>query len=74
MSSPADIEPGPIGDELRVAAQVIEMLLISDYSRMEDADTRYDSTHAQQGRFLLISHHEATEEFRRTATEPLDEA
>lgn len=45
------------------------MLLIKDHSRMKlEADTPYDSTHAQQHRLLPISHLEdwaaASQEFR----------
>lgn len=45
------------------------MLLIKDHSRMKlEADTPYDSTHAQQHRLLPISHPEdwaaASQEFR----------
>ncbi|MCU1389738.1 MAG: hypothetical protein JWL72_3076 [Ilumatobacteraceae bacterium] len=46
-------------DDLRVAAQVIEMLLIRDHSRMKfDAVTEYDSTHAEQFRLLPVAHPE----------------
>ncbi|HZM75771.1 MAG TPA: hypothetical protein VFC19_08600 [Candidatus Limnocylindrales bacterium] len=38
---------------------MIEMLLITDHSRMKfDAITAYDSTHQQQRRLLPISHPE----------------
>lgn len=68
--SPADISAGTIAEDLRTAAQVIEMLLIKDHSRMKlKASTPYDSTHQQQHRLLPISHPEhwstASEEFRR---------
>lgn len=57
--SPADIEFGTIAEELQTAAQVIEMLLIQDHSRMKlDAQTPYDSTHAQQHSLLPIAHPE----------------
>lgn len=51
-------------------AQVVEMLLIKDHSRMKlEATMPYDSTHAQQHRLLPISHPEewrgASESFRR---------
>lgn len=68
--SPADIEAGTIAEDLQTAAQVIEMLLIKDHTRMKhEAKTRYDSTHAQQHRLLSISHPdewaEASAEFRQ---------
>jgi len=68
--SPSSIESGSIEADLQLAAQVIEMLLIKDHSRMKlEAATPYDSTHAQQFRLLPISHPEdwaaASEEFRR---------
>lgn len=68
--SPADVTAGTIAEDLQVAAQVVEMLLIKDHSRMKlDARTPYDSTHEQQHRLLPISHPEdwsaASEEFRR---------
>lgn len=67
--SPMRIGSGTIPEDLQTAAQVIEMLLIKDHSRMKlDADTPYDSTHAQQHRLLHISHPEdweaASEEFK----------
>ncbi|MEV0545023.1 AbiV family abortive infection protein [Nocardia salmonicida] len=66
--SPADIAAGTIAEDLQVAAQVVEMLLIKDHSRMKlKAVTPYDSTHEQQHRLLPISHPEewgaASEEF-----------
>jgi len=68
--SPTDITAGTIAEDLRVAAQVVEMLLIKDHSRMKlDAVTPYDSTHEQQHRLLPISHPEdwsaASQEFKR---------
>uniref|UniRef100_UPI003D703ABB AbiV family abortive infection protein n=1 Tax=Micrococcus luteus TaxID=1270 RepID=UPI003D703ABB len=70
LLTPGDIGSGTIADDLQTAAQVVEMLLIKDHSRMKlDARTPYDSTHAQQHRLLSISHpedwHSASEEFRR---------
>lgn len=70
--SPSDIGPGTVEADLRQAAQVIEMLLIKDHTRMKnEAVTAYDSTHSQQFRLLLISHPEdwaaASEEFRSGA-------
>jgi AbiV family abortive infection protein len=68
--SPADISAGTIAADLQTAAQVVEMLLIKDHSRMKlEAQTPYDSTHKQQHRLLPISHpedwREASDEFRR---------
>jgi AbiV family abortive infection protein len=67
--SPTSIEAGSIAEDLRTAAQVVEMLLIRDHSRMKlEAVSPYDSTHEQQFRLLPISHPEdwaaASEEFR----------
>ncbi|MCY0954242.1 AbiV family abortive infection protein [Streptomyces sp. H27-S2] len=56
--SPTTIEPGTTAEDLQTAAQVIEMLLIQDHSRMKYAVTLYDSTHPQQIRLLPISHPE----------------
>lgn len=68
--APGDIDAGTIAEDLQTAAQVVEMLLIKDHSRMKlDASTPYDSTHDQQHRLLSNSHPEdwqsASEEFRR---------
>jgi AbiV family abortive infection protein len=73
ITSPTDIETGTIAEDLQTAAQVIEMLLIKDHSRMKfDAQTPYDDTHAQQFRLLPISHPDdwaaASEIFRSSAT------
>lgn len=67
--SPADVSVGTIADDLQTAAQVVEMLLIKDHSRMKlEATTPYDSTHEQQHRLLPITHPEdwaaASQEFR----------
>ena len=66
---PTTIEAGAIAEDLQTAARVVQMLLISDHSRMKmNAVTPYDSTHEQQRRLLPISHPElwaaAPEEFR----------
>jgi len=70
ITSPTEVESGTIANDLQVAAQVVEMLLIRDHSRMKlEAVTEYDSTHAQQFRLLPISHPEdwaaASDDFRR---------
>ncbi|GAA2643373.1 hypothetical protein [Streptomyces vastus] len=56
--------------DLQAAAQVVEMLLIKDHSRMKFyATTPYDGTHEQQHKLLPISHPEdwevASGEFKR---------
>ncbi|MFE7854178.1 AbiV family abortive infection protein [Streptomyces sp. NPDC057403] len=56
LSSPTAVGAGTTADDLQTAARVIEMLLISDHTRMKTAATPYDSTHAQQFRLLPISH------------------
>lgn len=70
ITAPTDMEAGTIAGDLQVAAQVVEMLLIRDHSRMKlEAVTEYDSTHAQQFRLLPIAHPEdwaaASGDFRR---------
>ncbi|PLC11635.1 hypothetical protein AUQ48_04460 [Kocuria flava] len=67
--SPTSINAGTIAEDLQTAAQVVEMLLIRDHSRMKlAAVTPYDSTHEQQRRLLPVSHPEdwaaASEDFR----------
>lgn len=75
ISSPTTIETGDIDRELQTAAQVIEMLLIRDHTRMkhETSTAAYDSTHPQQFRLLPISHPEdwaaAPAEFRENPPE-----
>lgn len=57
--SPTDTAPGTIAEDLQAAAQVLEMLLIKDHSRMKFyATTPYDGTHEQQHKLLPISHPE----------------
>lgn len=57
VRTPSDVDAGSLVDDLRTAAQVIEMLLISDHTRMKhDAVTPYDSTHIQQRWLLPIAH------------------
>lgn len=70
LLSPGDVDRGMISEDLQTAAQVVEMLLIQDHSRMKlNASRTYDSTHEQQHKLLSISHPEdwqnASEEFRR---------
>lgn len=69
VSCPTDIDAGNTAADLQTVAQIVEMLLIRDHSRMKfEAATPYDSTHAQQFRLLPISHPDdwaaASEEFR----------
>jgi AbiV family abortive infection protein len=55
--APSEIGAGSVAEELETAAQVVEMLLIRDHSRMKmEAVTPYDSTHEQQFRLLPVAH------------------
>ncbi|WP_433498876.1 AbiV family abortive infection protein [Sphaerimonospora sp. CA-214678] len=57
--SPTAIPAGTTAKDLQTAAQVIEMLLIRDHSRMKfEAIMPYDSMHPQQFRLLPVSHPE----------------
>lgn len=57
--SPTALLAGTTETDLQTAAQVIEMLLIRDHTRMKhDAKTTYDSTHEQQFRLLPVAHPE----------------
>lgn len=72
--SPTRVEAGTTASDLETAAQVVEMLLIRDHSRMKlDAVTPYDSTHQQQLRLLPIAHPDdwaaAPDELKHTMTE-----
>ncbi|WP_327180314.1 AbiV family abortive infection protein (plasmid) [Streptomyces sp. NBC_01335] len=58
VSSPTGVPAGTTAEDLQTAAQVIEMLLITDHSRMKMSTAPYDGTHAQQFRLLPISHPE----------------
>lgn len=67
--SPSDIETGTISEDLQIAAQVVEMLLIKDHTRMQGLPGKpFDDTYEQQHRLLRIAHPEdweaASEEFR----------
>jgi AbiV family abortive infection protein len=73
--SPSEIRAGTVEADLQRVAQVIEMLLIKDHTRMKhEAVTEYDGTYAQQSRLLPISHPEdwaaASEDFRRGTATP----
>ncbi|MFB8762724.1 hypothetical protein [Nocardiopsis alba] len=49
VRSPAGLDAGTTAEELRTAAQVVEMLLIKEDSRMRlDATTPYDGTHGHR--------------------------
>lgn len=68
--SPGDIDAGAIAADLQTAAQVVEMLLIKDHTRMQRSPTaRFDHTYPQQHRLLRIAHPEdweaASEEFKQ---------
>ena len=57
--TPDRCDVGDVAGDLTHAAQVVEMLLISDHTRMKhDAATPYDSTLEQQFRLLPTSHPE----------------
>jgi AbiV family abortive infection protein len=57
VRTPRAVDGGSIMEDLRTVAQVIEMLLISDHTRMKHlAVTPYDSTHFLQQRLLPLSH------------------
>ncbi|WIX82833.1 AbiV family abortive infection protein [Amycolatopsis carbonis] len=59
VQSPTAVPAGTTDADLQTAAQVIEMLLIRDHTRMKhDATTPYDSTHEQQFRLLPVAHPE----------------
>lgn len=75
LLAPSDTPSGTIAEDLEEAAQVVEMLLIRDHSRMKfEAKTPYDSTHEQQFRLLPISHPEdwaeASDEFKSRSSPP----
>lgn len=68
--SPGDIDAGAISENLQTAAQVVEMLLIKDHTRMQRSPTaRFDHTYPQQHRLLRIAHPEdweaTPEEFKQ---------
>lgn len=72
IQSPAGIEEGTLVEDLQTAAQVIEMLLIKDHTRMKHFSAEpYDGTHSTQFTLLPIAHPEdwaaASEEFRAAA-------
>lgn len=57
LSRPDRFAEEHVGDQLVRAAQVIEMMLIKDHTRMQDLDpTRFDDTGAMQWSLLPTSH------------------
>ena len=57
--TPDAMDPGGVGADLNRAAQVIEMMLIGDHTRLQDGPPeRYDSTHDLQWKVMPTSHHE----------------
>lgn len=57
--SPVDIGRGSLAQDLQTAAQVIEMLLIKDHTRMKHFSKEpYDGTHGTQFGLLPIAHPE----------------
>ncbi|NWL12194.1 AbiV family abortive infection protein [Paenarthrobacter nitroguajacolicus] len=72
ITSPAGMEEENLVEDLQTAAQVIEMLLIKDHTRMKhDSAEPYDGTHETQFKLLPIAHPEdwaaASEGFRSSA-------
>ncbi|MBY8858038.1 AbiV family abortive infection protein [Nocardia sp. CA2R105] len=63
FGSPHDVDPGPVTAELQTVAQLAEMALISDHSRMKFGNQTYDSTHDLQNDLLPIAHPEEFAEF-----------
>jgi len=59
IHSPSEVALDGISEDLQKTAQIIEMLLITDHSRMKfDAATDYDSTHEQQAKLMPMAHPE----------------
>lgn len=57
FGSPLDVDPGPVAQMLLSTAQIAEMALITDHSRMKyHSDLPYDSTMDLQNALLPISH------------------
>ena len=62
--TPDAMDPEGVGVDLNRAAQVIEMMLIGDHTRMQDGPPeRYDSTHDLQWRVMPTSHPEEFADF-----------
>jgi len=73
ISCPADVDPGDVGEDLERAAQVIEMLLIRDHSRMKfESKVAYDSTLDQQFRLLPVSHPKEFGDWLARGGDPID--
>ncbi|MBP3977857.1 AbiV family abortive infection protein [Microbacterium sp. BLY] len=57
ISTPAQFDRDRVEEHLVTAAQVIEMMLIRDHSRMKfESPDHYDSTHDMQWRVMPVSH------------------
>lgn len=57
VQTPADLDGGDVAAPLQRAAQVIEMMLITDHTRMQDGPPElFDATHEQQVRLLGVAH------------------
>ena len=62
--SPADFTSEGVADPLVRAAQVIEMMLITDHTRMQAGDpAHFDDTHEMQWRVMPTAHGEDFSEF-----------
>lgn len=57
VRTPDDLDAGAVADNLTRAAQVIEMMLIKDHTRMQDGPPeRFDSTSVQQWTVMRTAH------------------
>ncbi|MFJ4255166.1 AbiV family abortive infection protein [Microbacterium sp. NPDC090003] len=57
ITTPAQFDRDHVEDHLVRAAQVVEMMLIRDHSRMKfESPDHYDSTHEMQWRIMPVSH------------------
>ncbi|MGW0640408.1 AbiV family abortive infection protein [Nocardia salmonicida] len=74
FGSPLDVELDPVLSELQVVAQLAEMALISDHTRMRDGDQPYDSTYDLQSELTPIAHPEEFAEFIDTISAAADES
>ncbi|HEY9263348.1 MAG TPA: AbiV family abortive infection protein [Mycobacterium sp.] len=64
VRTPDELDAGTVADALTRAAQVIEMMLITDHTRMQDGPTeRFDSTTVQQWSVMQTAHPEEFAEF-----------
>ncbi|APE38633.1 hypothetical protein BOX37_22480 [Nocardia mangyaensis] len=74
FGSPLDVEPDPVLSELQVVAQLAEMSLIRDHTRMRDGDQPYDSTYDLQSELTPIAHPEEFAEFIAEISAAADES